>query len=59
MINNFGLITDNGEVFASRNTLYYPYAFWLVRPYYDQDDIDVGSFQLERRASTISYGNVG
>ncbi|XP_061928760.1 uncharacterized protein LOC107998115 isoform X1 [Apis cerana] len=50
---------NNGEVLAPKNTLYYPYAFWFVRPYYDQDDIDVGSFQLERRPSTISYANVG
>lgn len=50
---------DDSEVFAPTSIQYYPYAFWFIRPYYDQDDIDVGSFQLERRSSTISYANVG
>lgn len=60
MINNLdSMDADDSEVFAPTSIQYYPYAFWFIRPYYDQDDIDVGSFQLERRSSTTSYANVG
>ncbi|XP_017766188.1 PREDICTED: uncharacterized protein LOC108555162 [Eufriesea mexicana] len=48
------------ELLAPKDTLHYPYLFWLGRPFYAQDDDgDNTYYQPDRRSSTISYANVG
>ncbi|KOC66798.1 hypothetical protein WH47_12603 [Habropoda laboriosa] len=50
------------EDLAAKDTVRYPYAFWLGRPIYDRDDDGDNTYynlQPQRRTSTISYASIG
>ncbi|XP_017788488.1 PREDICTED: uncharacterized protein LOC108571029 [Habropoda laboriosa] len=55
-------LPENYEDLAAKDTVRYPYAFWLGRPIYDRDDDGDNTYynlQPQRRTSTISYASIG